>query len=97
MSAERHALDAALAYSAKLERRIKELEQGIEEMYEKNNRILRQISDVKEAVAERDRPYNDGPKCEMSSPEAMQAQPCEPPECYEKADCPRCKNCGAPI
>ena len=98
MSAERHALDAALAYSAKLENQIKQLK---DENQEKRRRIADlscRLSGVKDAIRDHGKVFNDGPQCEASMPgEMMEAQGYKSADCEEKADCPRCKNCGAPI
>lgn len=94
MSAERHALEAALEYSKKLEHDIKCLEDEVREQRDRNNELRRQVNNVKDAVSERDRPcdpsyHSDRPMCES----AMGPQTCD----QATASRPRCKNCGCPV
>lgn len=96
MSAEKHALEGALAYSKKLEQQIKLLSDDFQEQRMRNDTMRRQLRDVKDAVRDRDRPSPMmGPQGEGSMPQGMQSE-----AMCEKAtteDCGRCKNCGCPI
>ncbi len=85
MSAERHALNAALSYSAELEEQIKAMSDEILEARRRNGELRRQLSNVKEAVSEGSRPEQPSPLMKAQCQTAM------------PKDCPRCKNCGAPI
>lgn len=96
MSAERHAMEAVLEYSKKLEKQIECLKRENSGLAEQLIELRKFVRDVKDVVDERDRPihYANGPQYgaatqqRMSPDEAM----CNKPE-----DCPRCKNCGCPV
>ncbi len=93
MSAERHAMEAALEYSKQLEKRIAALEDEIREQRMRNSDLRGKVSRVKDAVGDRDRPEN---MCEASMPmERNVASTREGAGVF--TDCPRCKNCGAPV
>ena len=86
MSAERHALDAALEYSGQLERQLKAQDDEIDSVRLQNNELRRQLEAVKSAARDRSEP-----ECnQASTPMAMQARPI-------MSDRPCCKNCGCPI
>ena len=88
MSAERHAMEAALEYSKKLEADIVRLNHTNNE-YSRTNRLLRQkLERIKDALS-------DGNYHQAKS-DCVEAQSSSP-MCGMPEDCPRCKNCGAPI
>lgn len=93
MSAERHALDAALQFSAKLEQQIKEMRDEIHEQRMRNITLREQLRGVKDAVSDRPSPENtfQGPMFEQAAPEDPFAHN------YARTQYPKCKNCGCPV
>ena len=95
MSAEREALSAALDYSKKLERRIKELEQGLDEMHESETHLQRQLQDIQRAVRKSDA-QSPMRKSDAQSPMANRPEQTSAPigdcEAQERIRCPHCGN-----
>ncbi len=85
MSAERHALEAALEYSKGLEGEIKHMRECIDEERMRSGELRRKVRDVKDAVGDRDRTEPMQAQCSM--PETMgTAKQIFPEGC--------CPNCG---
>jgi uncharacterized membrane protein len=61
MSAERHAMEAALNYAKQLEHELKAMGGEIQEQRTRNNELRRQLNDVKDAVSDRDKPSSRPP------------------------------------
>lgn len=99
MSAERHALQAALDFSKQLEHKLEEKQRHIDLLRAERGRLMCQLSDVKDAVRERDRPATKSPTTphgEAMCNEASMPQQAGSCDEYEKKDpYNRCKNCGA--
>lgn len=88
MSAERIALNAALDHSTMLERRIKELEAGIETQYLETNQLRRQIDRIRAEVSPPRNRDPMGPQCEKAMPENFTNRPVDNDS--PRAICPHC-------
>ncbi len=87
MSAERHALDAALEYAARADANAAELDRRLECEQNQNRELRRQLEKIRHAAAPKDRSCNAEAECnEATGPQIHELMP----NFLNRTGCPKC-------